>query len=53
MIGEEKRLSYPKDGFVSRAYLKYYDENGNLIERKFIRENRYNATRGVILKREN
>ena len=53
LIGEEKRLSYPKDGFVSRAYLNYYDENGNLIERKFIRENRYNATRGVILKREN
>ena len=53
LVGEEKRLSYPKDGFVSRAYLNYYNENGDLVERKFIRENRYNATRGVILRREN
>lgn len=51
-IGEEKRLSYPKDGFVSRGYLNYYDEKGNLVERKQFRENRYNPTRGVILKRE-
>lgn len=51
--GEEKRISYPKDGFVSRAYLNYYSENGELVERKFIRENQYNATKGVILKREN
>lgn len=52
-IGEEKRISYAKDGFVSRGYLAYYDEKGNLISRKQIRENRYNPTRGVILKREN
>ncbi len=51
-MGEEIRLSYPKDGFISRAYLNFYDEKGNLIERKLIRENKYNATRGVILKRE-
>ena len=52
-MGEEKRLSYPKDGFISRAYLNFYDEKGNLVERKLIRENKYNATRGVVLKREN
>lgn len=51
--GEERRISYPKDGFVSRAYLNFYNENGELVERKFIRENQYNATKGLILKREN
>ena len=30
----------------------FYDEKGNLVERKKIRENRYNPTRGVIIKRE-
>lgn len=52
-IGEEKRISYPKDGFISRAYLNFFDEQGNLVERRFIRENHYNATKGVIIKREN
>ena len=51
-IGEEKRISYAKDGFVSRGYLNFYDEKGQLVERKKIRENRYNPTRGVIIKRE-
>ena len=51
-VGEEKRLSYSKDGFVSRGYLNYYDEQGNLVKRKLIRENTYNPTKGVILKRE-
>lgn len=52
-IGEEKRLSYPKDGFISRGYLSFYNEKGELVERKQIRENRYNPTRGVIIRREN
>lgn len=52
-VGEEKRLSYPKDGFISRGYLSYYNEEGVLVERKQIRENRYNPTRGVTIKREN
>ena len=30
----------------------YYDEKGNLVERKNFRQNKYNATRGVIIKRE-
>ena len=51
-IGQEKRISYAKDGFVSRGYLNYYDENGKLVKRDRIRENRYNPTKGVILKRE-
>lgn len=53
VAGEEKRLSYPKDGFVSRGYLNFYDETGKLVERKFIRENKYNATKGLVLRREN
>lgn len=52
-IGEEKRISYAKDGFVSRGYLSYYDESGRFVERKQIRENKYNPTKGIILRREN
>lgn len=51
-VGEEKRISYPKDGFSSRGYLNYYDTEGNLVKRKLIRENHYNPTRGVVIKRE-
>ncbi len=51
-VGEEIRLSYPKDGFYSKGYLKYYDENGVLTQTVQIRENRYGATKGVIVKRE-
>lgn len=50
--GEEKRLSYAKDGFYSNGYLNFYDTSGNLVETKKIRENKYNATKGVILKNE-
>ena len=52
VIGEERRLSYPKDGFYSKGYLNFYDENGTLIETKKIRENCYSATKGVVLRRE-
>ena len=52
-VGEEKRLSYPKDGFYSRGYLSYYDEKGVLVETKKIRENKYNSTKGIVVKREN
>ena len=52
MVGEEKRLSYAKDGFYSSGYLNFYDNKGNLIKTKKIRENRYNPTKGVIIKRE-
>lgn len=52
-IGEEKRLSYAKDGFVSRGYLNFYNPKGELVERKLIRENKYNPTKGIIVRREN
>ena len=52
-LGESKRLSYSKDGFVSRGYLNFYDEQGNFVKTTKIRENKYNATRGIIIKREN
>lgn len=51
-VGEEKRISYSKDGFTSRGYLNYYNSRGELVQRKLIRENRYNPTRGIIIKRE-
>lgn len=49
-IGEEKRISYSKDGFVSNGYLNFYDKNGNLIKTKKIRSNTYNPTRGIVVK---
>ena len=52
-IGEEKRISYAKDGFVSRGYLSFYDEKGQFVYQKKIRENRYNPSKGIIIKREN
>lgn len=52
LVGEERRLSYAKDGFYSSGYLNFYDNKGNLIKTKKIRENRYNPTKGVIIKRE-
>lgn len=51
-IGEEKRLSFSKDGYYSRGYLNFYNEKGELVETKKIRENKYNATKGVVIKRE-
>lgn len=51
-VGEEKRISYAKDGLISRGYLNYYDESGRLVKRKKIRENKYNPTRSIIIKRE-
>ncbi len=50
--GEEKRLSFSKDGFCSNGYLNYYGTDGELIETKKIRSNRYNPTKGIIVKRE-
>lgn len=51
-VGEEIRISYPKDGFCSNGYLNFYDSNGNLVETKKIRSNRYNPTKGIVVKRE-
>lgn len=49
-VGEERRISYAKDGFCSNGYLNYYDKQGNLIKTKKIRSNTYNPTRGVVVK---
>ena len=51
MVGEQKRLSYAKDGYHSNGYLNFYDSYGNLVETKKIRENKYNPVRGVVVKR--
>ena len=51
-VGEEKRLSYAKDGYYSKGFLDYYDSSGNLVLTKEIRQNKYNPTKGVIVKRE-
>ena len=48
--GSEKRISFAKDGFESNGYLNFYDKQGNLIETKKIRTNKYNPTKGVIVK---
>ena len=50
-IGEEKRISFAKDGFVSNGYLNFYNDRGELVKTEKIRENRYNATKGIIAKR--
>ena len=52
MTGEERRISYKKDGYCSNGYLKFYDQDGVLIETKKIRSNKYNATTGVVVRRE-
>lgn len=51
-IGEEKRISYAKDGFYSNGYLKFYNEKGELIKTEKIRNCKYNPTEGVVVKRE-
>ena len=52
-VGEEKRISYAKDGFISKGYLEYYDERGNKVKTEKIRECKYNPTEGVVVRREN
>ena len=52
-IGEEKRISFAKDGFCSNGYLNFYDTKGNLVETKKIRSNKYNPTKGIVVRREN
>ena len=50
-VGEEKRISSAKDGFISNGYLLYYDKDDNFIKKEKIRECKYNATKGIIAKR--
>ena len=51
-VGEEKRISFAKDGYASVGYLNYFDENGTLIKSLKIRENEYKPVKGVVVKRE-
>ena len=51
-VGEEKRVSFSKDGFESVGLLEFYDENGKLAHSKKIRQNKYYPTVGVVVKRE-
>lgn len=51
-VGEEKRISFAKDGFVSKGYLQYFNGMGELVENRHIRTDTYNPTKGIILKRE-
>ena len=51
-IGEQKVLSFAKNGYISRGYLEYFDEKNNLLFSKKIRENQYAPTKGIIIKRE-
>lgn len=48
--GEEKRISYAKDGFSSNGYLNFYDKQGRLVRTQKIRSNTYNPTRGIVVK---
>lgn len=52
VVGEEKRISFAKDGYASVGYLNYFDENGTLIKSLKIRENEYKPVKGVVVKRE-
>lgn len=52
-IGEEKRLSFAKDGYYSNGYLNYYDKKGNLVKTQKIRESKYYPTEGIVAIREN
>ena len=52
-IGEEKQISFAKDGFCSIGYLDYYDEKGNLVKTEMIRQCSYNPTKAVFVKKEN
>ncbi len=51
-VGESKIISTAKDGFVSEGYLNYFDEKGNLVKTKKIRENTYNPTKTIVVRKE-
>ena len=46
--GEYYRLKYPQEGYESRGYIQYI-KNGELIEEKEIRHDRYSPQQGVIV----
>lgn len=46
--GEYFRISYPKDGYIAKAYLQKY-LNGELVDETLIRHETYLAQRGVVI----
>lgn len=46
--GEYLRLKYPQEGYHSKAYLQYY-MNGELVEEKLIRDEKYLPQEGIII----
>ncbi len=50
--GEEKVIAYPKRGLKSKANISYFDEKGNLIFKKTLSNDVYNAVRGVVVRSE-
>lgn len=46
--GEQKTLSYAKNGYESEGYLLKYQEN-ILVEKKLIRKDKYGAVREIIM----
>ena len=46
--GEYLRLKYPQEGYRSKAYLQYY-MNGELVEEKLIRDEKYLPQEGIII----
>ena len=51
-VGEERRISFAKDGFESVGYIKLFDQKGNFVKTQKIRQNKYNPTKGIVVKRE-
>lgn len=51
-VGEEKRVSFAKDGYASIGYLNFFDDSGTLVKTLKIRENEYKPVKGVVVKRE-
>ena len=47
--GESYRVSSPKCGIESEAYLIEKDNKGNITRRTKLRHNRYNPTKGIIV----
>lgn len=47
-VGEQHRLTYPRNGYEVVAYLEYY-KNGELIDKKQIRKETYYPQQGVIV----
>ena len=51
-VGEEKRISYAKDGYKSKGSLEYFDQDGKFVKKVVIRKDSYAPVKGIILKRE-